>query len=154
MDNVNAESIYDLYVVNEDELYNAWVAPDCTTFSCGYDHGGAAEKICRTYGYAVNESAGIVLMKNGWIKISSGECFAFNNNFSEEQKKFLQSKGLLQSPEQNEEQSSADEDFRLSAESILNMPRERAERIITALITDWKYRLCKSEELRILMEKK
>ena len=82
-------------IIDNPEFECGWIAPNCTTYSCGYmEHAGMAENICKMFGYAIKKN-GIyapddTLLELGWVKIlNDGHHICLWDKVNDEQAKMI-----------------------------------------------------------------
>lgn len=70
-ENPPALNLSDAWGINEPDFNRGWIAPDCTTYSCGYmEHYALARDICRVkYNKTGELNFEDLLTDKGWIRV-------------------------------------------------------------------------------------
>lgn len=91
-------SLFETYPANVPNIRNGWMAPDGTTFSCGYmGHIGCAQSIRKEFGLSDvrgNGQPDEILLDNGWIKIMQGTWYGRWRKVTDVQMVALQNAGI------------------------------------------------------------
>lgn len=95
-------SLSEMYPVNAEQLQDAWMSPDGTTYSCNsYGHCELAERIVKEFNIGKVEhnksffnAPDDKLLFLGWIKIVGGKWLGYYNRITDRQISILEAKNI------------------------------------------------------------
>ena len=91
-------SPFKVYPINNPVIRDGWLAPDGTTFTCGYmGHIGCARELRKAFALSDRRGTGQpdeILLDNGWIKIMQGTWFGHWKKVTDKQMQTLERVGI------------------------------------------------------------
>ena len=85
------------FIVNKWKFKSGWLAPDCTTYSCGFmEHIDLAEDLCKFFNIETDNLhiADDVLLERGWVKVGMDGWIGIINKMNNQQFEFLESRNI------------------------------------------------------------